>query len=454
MRKLLIFSAIFLLLFGCAASRYAKRAAKFEDAGLYKDAAEMYYQSVSRNQNKVDPKLGLQRTGQMVLNDMLKDFNKQYENNNTQDAVYHFIEAKDYFDKLEAVNITLIFPDKYNAKYTEVKNSYNADKYREGKEKLSREEFDKAAEIFNEIITISPNYKDAKELHTTAKFEPLYRQANQMLNVGKHRSAYWVFDAIMTETNGYKDTYELKIEAQKKANISILVPEIIAGSSAIANKVPITTTQIISTINKKQNPFITIVDEAAFDKNQLFTENQNYNFNTLDLMGINAILHIEIDKAYINEGKLHVTDKPAYLKIKQEYTDKQGNKKTKTIYNKTQYKAYSQKNTAQVTVSYKLISTQNGAVLITDSYKKIATDYVEYGRYNGKLNNIVAGYWKDIDKKSSSDRVEDTYIKNKKLRNFLTASNKITPAHKLLEQASDEAVAGIVSDLDTFNPEQ
>ncbi|MDA3867399.1 MAG: hypothetical protein PF489_11720 [Salinivirgaceae bacterium] len=453
MRKLLILSTIFLLLFGCAANRYAKRATKFEDAGLYKDAAEMYYQSVSRNQNKVDPKLGLQRTGQMVLNDMLNDFNKQYENSNTQDAVYHFIEAKDYFDKLEAVNITLIFPDKYNTKYTEVKNSYSADRYREGKEKLNREEFDRAAEIFGEILTISTNYKDAKELYTTAKYEPLYRQANQMLNAGKYRSAYWEFNAIMNETNGYKDTYELKLEAQEKANMNILVPEIIASSSAIANKVPITTTQIVSTINKKDNPFITIVDQSVVNKNKLYSENHNYDFNTLDLMGINAILHIEIDKAFTRKGSVNVTDQPAYVKIKQQYTDENGNKQTKTIYNKTQYKAYSQKNSAELTVSYKLISTKNGAVLITDSFKKTAAHHVEYGRYSGKLNNIVAGYWKDIDKKSNADRVQDNYMKNRNLRNFLTASDKITPTSTLLKQASDEAVADIVRELDTFNPE-
>ena len=40
MNKIIVFLSILLLLTSCASKRYAKKGAKFEEAGLYEDAAE------------------------------------------------------------------------------------------------------------------------------------------------------------------------------------------------------------------------------------------------------------------------------------------------------------------------------------------------------------------------------------------------------------------------------
>ena len=70
-----------LLLFGCASKRFGKKAKEFDSAGLYVDAARMYYESVLANGNNIESKLGLQRNGQLVLAEKLELFKTQYNNN-------------------------------------------------------------------------------------------------------------------------------------------------------------------------------------------------------------------------------------------------------------------------------------------------------------------------------------------------------------------------------------
>src|SRR5690554_4858443 len=48
-----------------------KKGAKLEEAGLYDNAALFYYNSLLRNSNNVDARIGLARTGQRVVNDKL-----------------------------------------------------------------------------------------------------------------------------------------------------------------------------------------------------------------------------------------------------------------------------------------------------------------------------------------------------------------------------------------------
>src|SRR5690554_1092437 len=57
---------------GCTGSKsLAKKGAKLEEAGLYDNAALFYYNSLLRNSNNVDARIGLARTGQRVVNDKL-----------------------------------------------------------------------------------------------------------------------------------------------------------------------------------------------------------------------------------------------------------------------------------------------------------------------------------------------------------------------------------------------
>lgn len=124
MKKILFILSVILLVAGCASKRYTKKAVKFEEAGLYEDAAEYYYQAVKKKDSNVDAKLGLRKTGQLTLDRKLSDFTFTYKQADYKKAVYNFLEAEKYYNKVKAVNVDLDFPDYHREYYEEAKGDY------------------------------------------------------------------------------------------------------------------------------------------------------------------------------------------------------------------------------------------------------------------------------------------------------------------------------------------
>ncbi|ALO15511.1 hypothetical protein L21SP5_01871 [Salinivirga cyanobacteriivorans] len=450
--RLFLLSLTLVLLTGCAAHRYAKKAEKFDEAGLYKDAAEFYYESVKRKRTKVETKLGLQKNGQLVLNDLLTEFEKDYQQNETQEAVYSYEAAKNYHDKVAGVGVDLTFPDRYHAYYDEVKNTFIADKYIEASEHLDREEFDKAATIFKEIVRISPNYKDARRKLETAVYEPHYRKANNYFDEGQYRSAYYLFEQIAQETGGYKDATNLQQEAREKGTIDILIPALeISGTARRTN--PVSLSEITNAIAEQQNPFINIVDKSAFSQNKIKNRDGSYNLKALNLAGVEAVLHVQINDVKKIEGKTHVKTERGYIKEVHVYKDDEGVERKKETFSKTTYKVYNKTNSASVRMSYKMLSTATASLMITDDLKDTRTDAVEFGRYQGDLKKLVPGYWKSRKYDSDEDVIHDNTYRIRQLRRLMNASDKITKVSYLLESAADNVVARLASAVDNYNPE-
>ena len=105
------------LLLGCSGSKsYSKRGDKLDEAGLYAEAAEMYLQAARRNNKNVDAKIGLKKTGQMLLNDKLSDFFKNVAmGDNRAEAVATYLDAKAYVDRVAYTGVTLEIPDQFTA---------------------------------------------------------------------------------------------------------------------------------------------------------------------------------------------------------------------------------------------------------------------------------------------------------------------------------------------------
>ncbi len=447
--------AVFLVVLpGCAAKRYAKKAAKFEEAGLYKDAAELYYKSVERNRTKVEPKLGLRKNGQLVLNDLLVDFEADYKRDETESAVYSSRVAKEYYEKLKVVGVDLSFPEKYNGFYDDVKNSFLSQKYTQGLEKINRKEYDKAETIFKEIVEVSPNYKDAKKQLEIAVYEPIYQKANKLYYAGKPRSAYGLFDKITKETNGYKDSQSLKDRAKEDATINILIEPLRVYDNAQSFNSNAVKEKISQAINDKGNPFLRIIDKSAIDQSVLKKVNGKYNLKALNLAAIDAVLKVEVNKIREVKGKTKVETVPAYIKIVRTYKDENGHKKKVVKYKKTSYKSYRQTNSAYLDMVYKFLDTETGSVLLSGAYSDKKRASVHFGRYEGNINDLVPGSYKYADKDSPQDQVNDKLMAVRRLHKLLRASNQIQTTAYLLKLATNEAVDKIAIGIDTFNPEK
>ncbi|HKL37960.1 MAG TPA: hypothetical protein VJ876_03635, partial [Bacteroidales bacterium] len=173
MQKYLLLIAIVLVTVSCASKRYAKKAEEFEKAGLYQDAAEYYYKSVSKNDKNVEAKLGLRRNGQKVLEEKLSAFHTAHKNSNHKEAVHAFLKAERYHDRMKGVGVDLPISQKHQNYYEESEKIYLQEQYAGGVDELERDNYDKAFQIFDEIRSIDPSYKDVEQKSTVARYQPL-----------------------------------------------------------------------------------------------------------------------------------------------------------------------------------------------------------------------------------------------------------------------------------------
>lgn len=81
------------------------------------EAADYFYQSVVRNADNIEAKVGLKRTGQYVLDNMLSDFFKANASNDFRTATYTYIDAQKFYQKLADVGVSLDFPNYYAADF-------------------------------------------------------------------------------------------------------------------------------------------------------------------------------------------------------------------------------------------------------------------------------------------------------------------------------------------------
>ena len=80
-----------------------------EELGMMDQAARFYQTAVSKNSYNPDALAGLQRAGQWVLNDYLRQFDEFRMAHNRARAVVVFEEAEAYASKIEKLGVRLVF---------------------------------------------------------------------------------------------------------------------------------------------------------------------------------------------------------------------------------------------------------------------------------------------------------------------------------------------------------
>ncbi|MBU8892168.1 MAG: hypothetical protein KOO66_05280 [Bacteroidales bacterium] len=452
MKKILLILGVILLITSCASKRYVKKAAKFEEAGLYEDAAEYYYQAVKKKDSNVDGKLGLRKTGQMTLDRKLADFTSAYKQSDYKKAVYNYLDAEKYNNKIKAVNVDLDFPEYHKEYYEEAKGDYLNKKYADGVDKLNREDFTAALTVFEEIKGIDANYKDTKELYITAKYEPMYRDAAQYLETGLYRKSYYTYQSIISGAGTYKQSVALKDEAQEKGTITILVSDLSYSGYNYRETAGSVTSNLKGQLSRLDNPFLRIIDPSSLDVN--IYENGQMNMQAANLAGIKAILTGTVTDVKTRNGNLVKTEKRGYLKEVKKSKNKEGEEVVTIKYHKTSYMEYKQQNRAELDISYKLVSTDDNSVMVSDMLNLSNSDRIHYATFGGDKKKLIPGYWKSKNKKSSEDVQKDNKSDIRKLKNLLKADKNIKSSATLLNELIGKSVKQITNKIDKYNPEK
>ncbi|MBL0044102.1 MAG: hypothetical protein IPP33_06770 [Flavobacteriales bacterium] len=435
-----------LLMVACTGSKpMAKKAAKLDAAGLYAEAADMYLQSVQRNNRNVEAKIGLKKTGQQLLNDKLGSFFRAFSaGDNKEEAVSAYLSAKAYADRVGQMGVVLDVPSSYVNDFNEVKGKYLVDLYTQGQDLLAKQDFKGAEVVFAKIGALEPGYKDSGSLQNIAYLEPLYRSGKDALDAKQYRKAYQDLLKVTNKDASYKDAAALRNSAVEKGRYSIAVLPFSGSKKDLAARVQAYATTALTEIS---DPFIKVVDreniQRILDEQRLGMTgvvDEASAVNAGKLIGAQAVLMgTLIDyREEIGQLKRSTKDGFASYQVKQPNPEVPGQMMIVTKYKPVKYTEYFQENKVVASYSYKLVSMETGEVLLSKVVDQEKKDNTYYANYDGERNTLFP---------ARNGLVETANRARQELQGLLNANREVKPVSSLSNELFRNSVNGMASTI-------
>lgn len=287
---------------------------------------------------------------------------------------------------------------KWESIYSETKNYKDVkdrmdqalnERYKEGTVFLMNEDFDDAARALGDVYNVNPTFRDVKTQYTEARNEPVYRQAKTYMQNGKCRSAYFDFERILADAGTYKNSKTLKDDALKCAEYPVAIySEPVKNYTADAIEFENAT---VKNLINKNNIFLKVFDLTAINsrmESRLLNGNGEIDERSLETLrrenGIKAVLIIEYDDYIKNKGNLKKEKMTGFER--EVFKNTEG--ETSVHDKQTTYFEYSKENRISLTVRYKLVSTESGEILLSDSYSDTERDETNYATYSGEKKRL------------------------------------------------------------------
>jgi len=454
---LLLLIPTLLVASGCASKKYAKKGDKYEQAGMWEQAAESYMRSLSSKRDNIDAIVGLKRTGQRTVDEKCLKVLKSYESDAIKETVYGYLDVLSFKNRASALGAELSISDRATDYFNEAKPKYIEQLYSDAQKLLDSEKFAQAETTLMEIESIEPGYANVQEMLKVSRCEPLYRQGKEYMTSGLNRKAYANFDRIIKDHAGYKDSKELKEESLQKAMITIKVDNfaVQAGTPELATRIQ---GAVVSQINSLNNPFIKIVDTE--NTQQIIDEQRRSVTVGSDvqigkILGAKSILSASLVEYNLRYGKLEKVEKRGYLKEVTTTKNKETGAEEKLVsYKKVVYFTYNIKNTSLLSLKYQLTSIETGAVMVSDVVREYHEDEANYATFDGDDDKLVPGYWEHISKDSPKDFVSDNQTEVSALKKLLKAKKNVETVPQLTEKAISEIAKKTAQKINKYNPEQ
>ncbi len=533
----LLILSIGLVIFSCGTKKTVKQAEKYETAGMFKEASELYYQAHMKKPQKVDITIALKRSGQIYLEELSQNVTTTFRQGNYKETVYQYLAARNLLTRLMKAGIELK-PDESMERYFEdAKEIYLAERYKHGQKNIYELNYKEAKDVFNEIYKIDPeykdtrsylnqatfepvylegsqlyadgdyigaydlwesiylsvsNYKDVKEqmdqalnerykegslllidedfdgaaealgqvfrrnpnhgnvktLYTEARNEPIYRQAAVLMEEEKCRSAYYAYGQIIADAGKYKDAVKLEQDALECAQypIAIQTPVIRKNTSQSRAFQSMLNNRLLNL----KNPFLKIYDLSAIDRRM--DESMKNSAGRTDRIALNrlyaqnnikAILYCEFTEFEALTGKEKKEQETGFERQVMKSTTGET-----TIYDKRiKYTEISRENKVAVSISFKLISTETGEILLSDRINRNEEDRTEYATYSGDKDKLYPATYSN----GTYSISESGY---RKLQNLLRESSEIRSTDKLINSAFKDITQNVAKDINNFDPEK
>ncbi|MBE0638449.1 MAG: hypothetical protein IH598_08010 [Bacteroidales bacterium] len=534
---ILVFFILSMFQAGCTVKKMAKQAAQFESVGMFKEAADLYYQASIKKPQAVEYKTGLKRSGQMYLEDMASGINHAFNRGDYKKVVYDYLSMQDFTAKVKRTGMDLNIDYSTQRLYENASELYLTERYEQGQKLITDQSYEEAKKVFSEIHQIKPDFRDTKNYLNTATLEPMYqngsnlfsqrkymdayrewekvsnrdpgykdvknlmqqalserykegtlllidenfdaaaialgdvyrinsgyldvrsqyfeacnepiyRRSNQQLTAGKCRTAYFGYDNIIKDAGDYKDSRTLKEQALACAQYPVAVhsgsmPQYSSDGKEFENVMldhllklndPFLKIHKLSVINSKiDNSFRG--NPGSFDRSQLKELH--------DRNGIKAVLILSFSEYTKVEGKLEKFTKTGFERQVMKSTTGET-----TFYDKkVTYIEYMKNNGTSLTMSYQLISTLTGEILLSQRLEGNETDKMHYATYEGEQKNLYPAALRN-----NTYSLDDRNYSS--LQSLLKSDARITSADKLRDKVFVDLSEKIANAVKNFNPEK
>lgn len=387
---------IFALAACMSAKKLSRMAQLLEQQQRPREASQYYMQALELNPNRVEARLGLQRTGEQLFNEQLTKGMRAHEEGNHRQAVYDYMEAMRLSAQLRYYNVQLAMPISHEQRFEASRSAYLSQLYNQGMTALLDERFAEAEDIFREIHSIDPDYRDVKELKATSINEPLYRQANQLMNQDNYKQAFLLFDQIFQRYPQYRDVASLREYCRQRAAMTLALLPFRAVQSQYNSYAESLRGRLMHRLTAEKHPLIEVVDrdniEAILREQQLAMTgavNENTSAQAGRLMGVKAVINARITQLNAQQSPLRQEEKIAYEAFQVRVLDTVENKhKTETRYRKVTYREFTRDKQISLSVQYFLVSSETGRVLHSDVITLNTQDKVHYATYQGDFRRL------------------------------------------------------------------
>lgn len=362
------------------------------DAGMHEEASTYYYNALLRKPKNGKAKEGLSISAQQVLNDKFTNFNKLVVENNVDEAMKVYKNAERYAETATKVGVNLRWPTEYDEVYTDIRAEYVSKLYDEAIELMNLKRYEQAEKTFERIAALDSSYKGITVLRINTVLEPLYQTGLLQMSQGKYKLAYQTFTKIVQQDDTYKDSKKLKVEAIEKATttVGLLPVQYISGIDKL--------TQLDVYLSERlmQHSFAYVkIQDGVSIKSTL----ESRGWSTISdaakaaeagrNIGMKYVVWVEVQKVVYTESPSRTEQKNAYEafseNIPNPYT---GTYSAITKFRKVTYDDNYEQRSYNMVLSYHLIATQDGKVVLSDIIHPSMKDEQHQFVYKGNIANI------------------------------------------------------------------
>jgi hypothetical protein len=327
------------------------------------------------------------------LNDKFTSFNKLVVENNVDEAMKVYKNAERYAETASSVGVKLRWPTEYDEVYVDIRAEYIAKLYDEALELMNTKQYEQAEKMFERIANLDSTYKGITVLRINTILEPLYQTGLLQLSQGKYKQAYQTFAKIARQDEAYKDARRLRDEAVDKATTTVGLLPAQNQTSDISASIKID--QFLSErLLQHSFAYVKIQDASSVKK---ILDNRGWSIigdeekaaEAGRNIGMKYVVLVNIQQVSYEEKPTVTEQKMAYEAFSENilnpYT---GTYSAITKFRKVTYNDTYEKRSYGMILSYKLISSSDAKVLLSDQIRPGLSDEQHQLIYKGNINNL------------------------------------------------------------------